>query len=1041
MIKSENTKYREIKTLEDYLDFLAKTNNTIIICLKDTAGYWLDMNIQTKMFKLGLKEMLVNKLFAGYIAIIDNKKIIYEKLGQYNEKVTFRKHINEHLVEVISAPYQNGNLASINIDGMEHAVNDRGINIVVFEKYTNEIIDSVAFDTHVKDFYCTRIKEHYDIGVVGCWWGTNYGSCLNGYAVYKILKSFGLKIWMINRHDLGARRDTPNMKFARKIYEDDEVSPIIPMEQIHKINEKCDIFLAGSDQIWKYWLNRLFDLEFMLKYVDDSKKKISFGTSFGHAWDSTPKDILPETYRLLRRFDAISVRENSGVDICREVYGIKAKRVIEPVFCLSIQEYDKLAEKATIEETEPYMLSYILDPTEEIRNAIMDYSSLLGIKAVNVLDLDYMVYEENKKKLNLENTLQQISPEDLMLLYSKCSFVLTDSFHGTAFAIIFNKPFLSVNNTKRGSVRFFEMLEKFNLIDHLIKDTSTIPVSLDYITDVDYKVINKIIENEREEAVSWLKNMIETPKEHMSNIILPDTISSKLDKEFCTGCSACVNSCPIGAITLEPDECGYYRATVNYEKCIGCETCIKVCPAVQLPQNNNFKEPELYEFIAADENVLYSSSSGGVFPILAKETLKRNGVVVGATWREDFSVEHIIIDSENDLHKLQKSKYLQSYMGDVFQRIKEKLDKSIFVLFSGCPCQNAGLKAFLKNDYENLILVDLLCGNAPSTSFFQKYVRDDFEEPLAAYEFRHKEQGWNWDCTTTTTTTTTGNVIVRRGEKQDSYQRVYHNHVMCPKHCEKCKYQNAPRFGDLTIGDFWGIGEKDKTIDTRKGVSAVLCNNEKGKEFFECISQESVLVKKKVPLAWLGGNGFVNGGCNFASPKRDAFYEAIKTMSFPKAINYALKPNKGIYPEKGLLNYDAKAVHFSFDTSVWEEHYINGVTVLITKQTREKAGKFVTMPLDKMLRKGCSYILKMRFKVKSDSDIINFHVKDSGTRLFQVIYSHKISHSENKWIEINKEFVPDSNIYDEFMIGSGQLYGEGRFLAIDYIDIIENYKG
>ncbi|MBD5498214.1 MAG: hypothetical protein HDR11_10690, partial [Lachnospiraceae bacterium] len=125
-------------------------------------------------------------------------------------------------------------------------------------------------------------------------------------------------------------------------------------------------------------------------------------------------------------------------------------------------------------------------------------------------------------------------------------------------------------------------------------------------------------------------------------------------------------------------------------------------------------------------------------------------------------------------------------------------------------------------------------------------------------------------------------------------------------------------------------------------------------------------------------------------------------------------------------------------TAAWEEHYVNGVTVLITKQVREKAGKFVTMPLDKMLRKGCSYILKMRFKVKSDSDIINFHVKDSGTRLFQVIYSHKISHLENNWIEISKEFVLDSDIYDEFMIGSGQLYGEGRFLAIDYIDIVEN---
>lgn len=887
------------------------------------------------------------------------------------------------------------------------------------------------------------MKKYYDICIAGFWYAYNYGSVLNGYSTYILLKQMGKDVLMIqkpnaNKSDIEITSGF-NTEFIKKYYDEEDISSILPYNRLGELNDMCDCFCAGSDQIWNYSIS--FQENMYLPFVENGKKIISFATSFGYERDVTPREAKARVGSYLRRFNAISVRGQSDADILRDDYRINAVVLFEPTLCVDKKIYMSLAENSQFCENEPYLLAYILDPTSQIREAIKNYSKKTGLKALIILDGNPHKREGNKKILNDLNILENMGVEDFLKAFMNASFVFTDSFHGTVFSVVFQKRFLTVGNYKRGFNRFADLLSRLNLLDRLIPDTKNIPVDEKYLQTIDYVEVNKIVAQESEKTVNWIKHVIEMPKEQMSSIILPDTISSKLDRELCTGCSACVNSCPIGAITLEPDECGYYRATVNYEKCIGCETCIKVCPAVQLPQNNNFKGPELYEFIAADENVLYSSSSGGVFPLLAKETLKRNGVVVGAAWREDFSVEHIIIDSENDLHKLQKSKYLQSYMGDVFQRIKEKLDKSIFVLFSGCPCQVAGLKAFLKNDYENLILVDLLCGNAPSTSFFQKYVRDDFEEPLAAYEFRHKEQGWNWDCTTTTTTTTTGNVIVRRGEKQDSYQRVYHNHVMCPKHCEKCKYQNAPRFGDLTIGDFWGIGEKDKTIDTRKGVSAVLCNNEKGKEFFECIPQESVLVKKKVPLAWLGGNGFVNGGCNFASPKRDAFYEAIKAMSFPKAINYALKPNKGIYHEKGLLNYDAKAVHFSFDTSVWEEHYINGATVLITKQTREKAGKFVTMPLDKMLRKGCSYILKMRFKVKSDSDIINFHVKDSGTRLFQVLYSHKISHSENKWIEINKEFVPDSNIYDEFMIGSGQLYGEGRFLAIDYIDIIENYKG
>ena len=881
------------------------------------------------------------------------------------------------------------------------------------------------------------MKKHYDVAIAGVWYGVNYGSLLNGYAMYRIIKSFGKDVLMISKpgateSDIEITKGH-NVEFIKKYYESDDVSPALPYSRLGELNDICDCFCAGSDQIWNYSIS--FHGNMYLPFVRGDKKLISFATSFGNREESIPNEMNESIGEYLLRYDAISVREQFSADLIRQKYSLKGDVVFEPVFCIDKGIYEELADKSDFNEREPYLLTYILDPTQEKWEAIKWYAEKTKLKIVNITN--GAAWEQ--KIYTLPNTLEDVHAEDFLNAYRGASYVITDSFHGTAFSIIFQKTFISISNYERGHERFSDLLGRLKLMDRLIVNSKNILLDEKFLAPIDYTETNEIVDKEVKRTVEWVRYAVETPKEHLPKIILPDTVNKPQLQVQCTGCGACVSICSCDALSLQPDEWGYYRAKVDYDKCIGCGKCLKVCPALSLPKNNNFKEPELFEFIAADEKVLYASSSGGAFSLFAREAFKRDGAVVGAAWRDDFSVEHIIIDDEKDLYKLQKSKYLQSYMGKVFFDIREKLETGVFLLFSGCPCQVAGLKAFLGKDYENLIMVDLLCGNAPSTYFFQKYVRDDFDVPVATYEFRYKEQGWNWDCTATTTTT--GNVIVRRGEKQDSYQRVYHNHVMCPKHCEECNYQNAPRFGDLTIGDFWGVGDKDKTVNVSKGVSAVLCNNEKGKEFFECISEEMVLIRKKVPLAWLGGNGFVNGGRNFASPKRDAFYQAVKRMSFTEAINYALKPNKGIYPERGLLNYKARAVHFSFDASVWEEHYVNGATVLITKQIREKTGKYVTMSLDKMLKKGCCYVLKMRFKVKSDSDIINFHVKDSGTRLFQVIYSHKISHDECNWIEINKDFVPDSDIYDEFMVGAAQLCGEGRFLAIDYIDIIEKSKG
>ena len=201
-----------------------------------------------------------------------------------------------------------------------------------------------------------------------------------------------------------------------------------------------------------------------------------------------------------------------------------------------------------------------------------------------------------------------------------------------------------------------------------------------------------------------------------------------LQKEKCSGCSACYPICPTNAITMEYDEEGFLYPIVNYEKCTNCGLCSKVCPELNFEFDNK-KTPKCYAMQATDE-IRMKSSSGGMFTILADYIFERDGFVCGVAFNknENWKVEHIIIDKKEDLDKLRGSKYVQSDKKDIFKQIKELLNKDKYVLFSGCPCEVAGLKNYLRKNYDKLILVDLLCGSVESPKIYEKYLKENFCE-------------------------------------------------------------------------------------------------------------------------------------------------------------------------------------------------------------------------------------------------------------------------------------------------------------------------
>ena len=890
-------------------------------------------------------------------------------------------------------------------------------------------------------------NSHYDIALLGVWFGANYGSLLNGYSVYKILKKMNRTVLMV--HKIGAIPNdreingTHNARFVEKFYPDEDISPVYSFERLSELNNYCDTFMTGSDQVWQYGINSYFHMAFFMGFVNSDKRKISFGTSFGHSEDITPLEKRHEVSKWLSRFQAISVREESGITICRDIYGVKARTVIEPVFCVEKNEFEKLALSSSINETEPYILAYILDPTPEKRELIIKYSKLSGKKFIIILDGQPNTYQKNLELMNLPNCLTGIGAEDFIKLYQNTDFVITDSFHGTAFSIIFNKPFISIANRKRGITRFEDLLGRFGLMERLIYDINVFGPNVKQMEMFDYKRINTQIQEAKEESLGWLKAALETPITYPSPIAYQD-ITKQLDSTMCVGCSSCVAVCPKNALSLKPDQWGYYRSSVDYRLCINCGKCAKVCPAIKLPENQNTKTPDCYAFVTSDDKVLQRSSSGGIFTTLAREIFRQKGCVVGAAWTKDLTVEHIIIESEKDLWKLQKSKYLQSYMGTTFREIKKILETGKKVLFTGTPCQTAGLRAFLGKDYENLIIVDIFCSNAPSSGFFSKYMEDTFPRGIKQYEFRHKTSKKSWDCLTIRAETSDGQQIIQKGSAQDNFQRVFHNHTMCSHHCEKCKYQSLPRFGDITIGDFWGIEKHVALPDGGTGVSVVLLNSTKGKSFFENKCPNKAILCKKVPLDWIGGNGYaIKNSHSYAPQSRDLFFKAITKMSFSEAVNYALKPNHGQYRNiyknnKSALQFDCNMLHFHFEPEYWQELNIEGRPTLIVREGKwNENGHYARLSLADCLTIGQKYRFSIKFKIKSGASMINFHIIDSGSKQLQIIHSENISGRNNgeQWIEISKDFIPNAIYYDEFMVGAAQVTGPNNFLTFAYINI------
>lgn len=304
----------------------------------------------------------------------------------------------------------------------------------------------------------------------------------------------------------------------------------------------------------------------------------------------------------------------------------------------------------------------------------------------------------------------------------------------------------------------------------------------------------------------------------------------------CTGCGACSELCPVDAIQMKPDVRGFLIPQVNEEKCIHCGKCVRHCPT-QIDFGAGFRKQLCYAVQMRDEFLLVGSS-GGVFPALAETILARGGYVAGAVFMEDFSVQHIVSNQKDDIRRMYGSKYVQSNVTGVYREIWRLLESDETVLFSGCACQVAGLRAYLGRDYEKLYLVDVVCHGVPSPRAWQERVEALRAEcgDIQKIAFRDKQHlGWH------------GGVFVKFADgneylgKNDIFMQGFSNNWILRDSCYSCEFK-AETYSDITLGDFWGIDTMAEEYG-ENGTSFVTVNSSKGRALFQ------ILVDLKVRMS------------------------------------------------------------------------------------------------------------------------------------------------------------------------------------------------
>lgn len=686
------------------------------------------------------------------------------------------------------------------------------------------------------------MPKELNIGVMTWFSYENYGTVLQAVATQQVLRDLGHSPLLINyrprstrgRNEKLAYSDLANKakskikrKLERKggsftsVRRSDLFSeflcsycklsePANSFPELRQLASNLDACICGSDQVWS---PNCFDENYFLPFVEDANRKISYAPSFGASSIVDP-EIKRRTRDLLADFGSISVRETAGAEIVESLTGSRPSVVLDPTLLLGKDVWASFAADK-VNTPDRYVLGYFLGDSSRYERSAEACAEKLGLPLVCI-----PAFVGQKHSVGFE-----VGPSEFLKLFLNASYVLTDSFHGTAFATNFGVPFsvykrFSDSDPKSQNSRITSFLGLVGLEDRLIAAEE---MSVD--TGLSFNLAHKKLTEMRSDSITFLKNALQKLPRESSEV---DKVSSAGITSQCCGCGACAAACPKSAISVQLDVDGFQSYLIDESKCVDCGICRSVCPMRSVSAPYLRASLGLFAYQSNDEDGLRLSSSGAVGADLASLLLQDEYRVFGCVY--DRATDSALIEEvdRNTVSHLRGSKYIQAKSAEAL--IEASSLNSGEIAFFGTPCQIAGLDALLrrKGNRNSAILVDLICHGVPSYNIWSRYLDERSNNGVGPHPevlFRSKDIGWS-PVKKIALSGPNGNYA--EVDTRDNFYAFF-NHSLCDsRSCYECPYRERSA-ADIRMGDYWG----ERFSTDKKGVSMVVAISDKGLSYLK----------------------------------------------------------------------------------------------------------------------------------------------------------------------------------------------------------------
>lgn len=625
----------------------------------------------------------------------------------------------------------------------------------------------------------------------------------------------------LTKEDINTLKEYDKEPYDYKKYES-----LYQTNVIDEIKDSDICISIGGDNYCYNYSEWLYALDETVK--ENNKKLVLWGASLYEELDDVSLindmnlfDILvireSLSYNAIRKFvneDKIIYVPDPAFSLTKEKVDLNPFYKNNKVVALNVSPYtitspsmDDERFKATIK-----LIDYILNETN-YGISLIPHVTIETCNDMDILNKLYELYKDNDRVF-LES--EKHNCNQIKYIISKCELVIAARTHASIAAYSTNVPTLVIGysvksrgiakdlfGTHENYVIPCDELKEDNLVNAfkwLVKNKNKIKTTLKSKTP-DY--INR--------AGTIFEQVLTRLEENSKKYIC--------SSNSCIGCNVCATVCPKNAIKMEKDSLGFIYPKIDKNKCIDCNICKNKCPINQKILENKF-EPICYAAKNKDNDERMKSTSGGVFPLLAKYILKEKGIVYGATI-ENYKTSHIRIDKEKDLYKILGSKYSQSSLINVLPKIKKDIKDNKLILFSGTPCQVGAIKA-LVGDYKNIYYVSVICHGVINDDILERYMK---EENIKDFTYRTKDNGWS---------TSSVKIVKDQTPKvikfmDCSLTTLYIHNSILRNSCYECKFKGKNNQADIILGDYWGINSVHPEMFDEKGVSALIINSQKGK--------------------------------------------------------------------------------------------------------------------------------------------------------------------------------------------------------------------